>query len=96
MHILKHDRKQGFLHLKADAPEDLWLLSRLINPGDTVRGSTERKLKIGGEDARNQKIVRKKMTLTLTTEKAVYEHDALRLLGTITDGPDDVARRPGG
>lgn len=92
MHILKHNQKDGFLHVRADAPEDLWLLSRLINPGDAIRGSTERKLKIGGDDARNQKVVRKKMTLTLATEKAVYEHDALRVLGTITDGPDDIAR----
>ncbi|MBD3209409.1 pelota family protein [Candidatus Woesearchaeota archaeon] len=92
MHILKQDRKQGFLHVKADTPEDLWLLSRLIKPGDTVRGSTERKLKIGSEDARNQKVVRKKMTLTLQAEKTSYEHETLRILGTITDGPDDVAR----
>jgi len=92
MHLLKLDRKQGFLHVRADAPEDLWLLSRLIGPGTSVRGSTERKLKIGGDDARNQKVVRKKMTLTLLCEKSTYEHDTLRILGTITDGPDDVAR----
>ncbi|MBN1275230.1 mRNA surveillance protein pelota [Candidatus Woesearchaeota archaeon] len=92
MRILKHHRKEGFLHVKADAPEDLWLLSRLIGPGDAVKGSTERKLKLGGEDDRNQKVVRKKMTLTLRAEKATYEHDSLRVLGTITDGPDEVAK----
>lgn len=92
MHILKENPKEGFMHVRADAPEDLWLLSRLINPNDQVRGSTERKIKIGGEDARNQKVVRKKMTLTLKVEKAEYEHDSLRILGTILDGPDDIAR----
>ena len=92
MHILKRNEREGFLHVRADTPEDLWLLSRLLDPGDAVRGSTERKLKIGGEDARNQKVVRKRMTLTLSVEKTAYEHDALRVLGTITDGPEDVAR----
>ncbi len=92
MRILKKDLKKGFVHLKAESPEDLWHLSRVIAPNDHVRGSTERKIKIGGEDARNQKVVRKKMTLTLKVEKASYEHDNLRILGVITDGPDDIAR----
>ena len=92
MRLLKYDQKKGFLHVKAETPEDLWLLSRLITPGCSVRGSTERKIKIGGDDARNQKVVRKKMTLTLQAEKATYEHDALRVLGIISDGPEDVAR----
>ncbi len=32
------------------------------------------------------------MTLTLRTEKTEYAHEVLKVLGTITDGPDDVAR----
>lgn len=92
MRVLKEDRKGGFLHLQLDTQEDLWLLSWLLNPGDSVRGSTERKLKIGGEDERSQRVVRKKMTLTVLAEKAAYEHDALRVLGTIAEGPEDVAR----
>ncbi len=92
MQILKTDLKHGFVHVKIEHPEDLWYLSHIINPGDLVRGTTERKIKIGGEDARNQKVVRKKMTLTLRAEKIEYTKSSLRVLGVITDGPDDIPR----
>ncbi|MFP4523696.1 MAG: mRNA surveillance protein pelota [Candidatus Woesearchaeota archaeon] len=92
MRILKQDLKKGFMHLKAETAEDLWLLSRVLTIGDSARGQTERKLKLGGEDERNQKVTRKKMTLTVRVEKAEYEHDALRISGPITDGPEEVAR----
>ena len=61
MKILKKDLKKGFAHLKTDSVEDLWYLSHIIDPGDSVRSSTERKIKIGGEDTRNQKVIRKKI-----------------------------------
>ena len=91
MRILKHDPKRGFMHLKAETAEDLWLLSRLLTQGDHAKGQTERKLKLGGEEDRNQKVTRKKMTLALAVEKTQYEHDTLRVSGTITDGPEEVA-----
>lgn len=91
MRILKEDLKKGFVHIKIEQPEDLWYLSHIIAVGDSVKGTTERKIKIGGEDARNQKVVRKKMTLTLSVEKVDYL-ETLRVLGLITNGPDDVAR----
>jgi len=91
MRILKTDEKKGFKHLLLENQEDLWELSYIVESNDLVRGTTERKIKIGGEDARNQKVVRKKMTLSLRAEKTEYAHEVLKVLGTIVDGPDDVA-----
>jgi protein pelota len=92
MRILKEDLKGGTMKVQPDSPEDLWLLSTLLSVGDEVRGSTERKVAIGGGDERSRAVTRRMMTLTVKTEKAEYGEDSLRILGTITDGPDDVPR----
>lgn len=88
---LVHREKQ-LAKLAIEHPEDLWYLTHIIDVGDALKASTERKIKIGGEDARNQKVVRKKMTLTLTVEKVELGEGALRVLGIITDGPEDISR----
>lgn len=92
MKVLKKDLRSGFVHVLVQSVEDLWYLSHIIDPNDKVRAKTERKIKIGGEDARNQKIIRKKMALSIVVEKVSYKDQNLRVLGTIVDGPDDVAR----
>jgi hypothetical protein len=43
MRILKHDWKGGVAVLGVESPDDLWTLKTAIQPGDSVRGSTERK-----------------------------------------------------
>lgn len=94
MRISKKDLKQGVLDIRIETPDDLWTLKSTIEPGDTLRGSTERKLKLGAGKEEKQKVVRKRVTLTITVEKVEYAPDggALRVLGTITDGPEDVPR----
>lgn len=92
MRILKTDVKNGFKHILCENQEDLWELSYIVEGNDIVRGTTERKIKIGGDDVRNQKVIRKKMTLSLKAEKTEYANEVLKVLGTIVDGPDDIAR----
>ncbi len=92
MRVLKTDRKNGFKHLLCENQEDLWELSYIVETNDMVRGTTERKIKLGGEDTRNQKVIRKKMTLSIKAEKTEYANEVLKVLGTIVDGPDDIAR----
>lgn len=90
MDIIKQNFKEGEVNLRITNEEDLWHLSHIVEPEDLVKGQTERKIKIGSEE--NFKVVRKKVHLTLEIEKIEYvpENNALRLLGTIKQGPDDV------
>jgi len=91
MRILKHDKKHGVVTVLVENPDDLWDLHSVVDVGDSARASTERKIKLGGSEEKSR-VVRKKVTLTLTVEKAEYDSDELRLLGPITDGPDDIPR----
>ncbi len=93
MKIIKRDPKQEEMRLKVENSDDIWVLSQIIEPEDLISGSTERKIKIGdaGTD-RNVKIVKKWVTLTIKTEKTEIDENYLRVLGVITDGPDDIAR----
>lgn len=93
MKILKQDLKQGFVHVKAENMDDLWALYSIIQNDDLVSGETERKLKIGGDDERNAKVVRKKMYLKIkVTEVEFSKHTAvLRISGIIIEGPEDIS-----
>ncbi len=92
MKIIKKDLKKGMIILKAETAEDLWHLSHIIMPEDSVKGSTERKIKLNSGEERNQRVIRKKITLTIRVEKVSYENNRLRLLGIITEGPDEIPR----
>ncbi|RME30963.1 mRNA surveillance protein pelota [Candidatus Woesearchaeota archaeon] len=94
MHIIKKDIKRGDVSISVETPDDLWTLKSIISPGDTVRGSTERKIRLGAGKDEKTSVVRRRVTLTITVEKVDYAADgsSLRVLGTIIDGPDDVPR----
>lgn len=87
MQLLEEKRREGLVRLRVESLDDLWELSRIITPEDTVSGLTERKVTLG-ED--RTKSVRKTMRLAITVIKAELEHDALRIQGTITQGPEDL------
>ncbi len=91
MDILKQDYKTGEVSIRITDEEDLWHLSHLVELDDLVRGQTERKIKIGSED--NFKVVRKKVYLKLAVIKVEYvpENNALRILGVIREGPEDIS-----
>lgn len=92
MDIIKQDyHKTGEVTIRITDEEDLWHLSHLVEVEDLIRGQSERKIKIGNED--NFKIVRKKVYLKLEVTKTEYvpENNALRILGVIREGPDDVS-----
>lgn len=88
MKILGKNLKAGEIRIETTNNEDLWYLSHIISPGDEIKGSTERKIKIGSEE--NAKVVRKPVTLKIKTEKTDYQPETLRILGTIIEGPDDM------
>ncbi len=43
MKLIKSDRKKGIITVKPESTDDLWSLSELIEPGDLVKGKTQRK-----------------------------------------------------
>jgi len=91
MRIIKKDLKQG-VFLQAERPDDLWVLAGVITPGDEVRGYTERKVRIGDGQESKAKVTRKRVFLAVRVEKTEYDGTSLRVLGTISNGPDDIPR----
>ncbi|MBU1199032.1 MAG: mRNA surveillance protein pelota [Nanoarchaeota archaeon] len=94
MQIIKKNLKQGEVTIKVNSPEDLWFLSQVIEADDSIKGKTERKIKIGKEDERKQSIVRKSIFLEVKIEKIEFHKysENLRVGGIILQGPDDVPR----
>ncbi len=91
MKIINKDLKKGFIKLKAEDYDDLWYLSEIIEQGDLVSGKTERKIKIGSSDDRKTEVVRKSVFLEVKTEKIELSESSLRVLGTITQGDEDIS-----
>ncbi len=78
-------REENKIKLKPESIEDLWHLEKIIKKGDRVRTLTERKREEKSET------FREKMKLTLEVEKTEFHKDysALKILGTIQEGPED-------
>lgn len=94
MKLLESNFRKGSAKVKVENLDDLWYLSTLIDVGDKVSGSTLRKIKIGSEEDRNRKVVKKPVFIGLTVEKVELGKlsDTLRVLGAIVEGPEDIAR----
>ncbi|MBI4148180.1 mRNA surveillance protein pelota [Candidatus Woesearchaeota archaeon] len=87
MQLLTSAPKQGALRLQITAPDDLWLLSQIISPGDALKARTERKIKLGEEKTT---IVRRTITLEIQVEKVSFSPHALRISGKILEGAEDI------
>jgi len=92
MKIIQLDKKQATAKIELTRPEDCWVLTHVIEPGDKVRARTIRKIKKGGEDVRKQTIIKKPVTLTVEVEKTELSESTIRILGVIVDGPEDIPR----
>jgi len=81
--------KTGMLKLKTEAPEDLWHLEKILEPGDIVTARTSRRktIKRGSELVRGERVP---ITLSIELGKAVMETGQLRLRGKITSSPKHV------
>lgn len=85
------DLKKGIVKLKVDNLDDLWYLSQIIDVGDLISGKTERKVKLGGENDRSGKNIRKFVYLEVEAEKIVLEDNVLRVNGKVKEGTDEVS-----
>lgn len=84
--------KKQEIKLQVETLDDLWYLSAIISPGDFIKGKTLRKIKLGGEDDRKAKIIKKPITLKILVERIEFSKtsDILRVSGKIKEGPEDV------
>jgi len=87
-------KEKGEAKLKIESLDDLWYLSNIIDPKDSVKGKTIRKIKIGGEEQRNAGIIKKPVFIRIAVEKIEFSETSsiLRVSGKITEGPEDIAR----
>ena len=92
MKLLFKDLKKGEIKVKVENQEDLWYLSSILDQKDLIKGRTIRKIKIGEKDQRSLKIIKKPVFIEIITEKIEFAKNSntLRILGKITQGPDDV------
>ena len=93
MQLLSQDLRKGKVTVKVENPDDFWYLATIVEPGDTIVGKTWRKIKIGG-DERKQQIDRKPIFIELKVEKVEFAaaSRALRISGVVEEGTEDVSR----
>jgi protein pelota len=89
LHFHKNEAK-----LLVENLDDIWCLSNIIDMADIVEGRTFRKIKLGGEDDRSQKIVKKPVFLKLSAEKVEFHpySNVLRVSGKVQEGKDDIPK----
>ncbi len=93
MRILKQNLKSGKIKIKAENPDDLWHLERILEPGDIVTSRTMRKttIKRGHEIEHGD---RKPLILAIELESTDFHKatHSLRLKGHIRSGPEDLVK----
>ncbi|MFH1133182.1 MAG: mRNA surveillance protein pelota [Nanoarchaeota archaeon] len=92
MQIVHKDLKHGEVKVRIESADDLWYLSQVIMPADLVKGSTIRKIKIGGGEERSAQIIKKRVFLAVMAEKVEFTGQSLRVLGQISEGTDDIPK----
>jgi protein pelota len=92
MKILRFNKNEA--KLAVENLDDLWYLSNIIDIGDTIEGRTFRKIKIGKEDERSQKIAKKPVFLKISVEKVEFHQysDILRVSGKTLEGKEDIPK----
>jgi len=86
MKIIYKNLKDGEIKFRITKLDDLWYLSHIIEPGDLIKGKTERKLELGEKG----KKVKKTVFLSAEVDKVEYNQNVLRVGGIIKEGPEDV------
>ena len=92
MKIISQNLKKNEVKVRVDSLDDLWYLSHIIEPGDTIKGQTLRKIRIGDKEQRRAEAVKKKVFMALEAEKTEFKEDMLRVGGNIIEGPEDVPK----
>ena len=90
MKVQRRDR--GFYKLRIEHEDDLYTLNLLLEPGDHVGASTERREAQQADRLRPERTAKKKLRLTLKLEQVEYQPfgQRLRCHGLITKAPRDM------
>ncbi len=92
MRVLKKDLRLGSIKLLPQNLDDLWHLFNLVEAGDLVRASTQRREERQTDKVRPERGEKKRVTLGLRVERREYDEftDRLRVLGVIEEGALDL------
>jgi len=93
MKITHTNLKQGEVKVKLENPDDLWYLSQVIEPEDTIKGKTSRKIKTGNSKSDESSSSEKKILfLSISVEKIEFHEYSgqLRISGPVNEGTEDV------
>lgn len=92
MKLIHSDFKKQEAKVKIENLDDLWYLNQIIEQNDLVKGKTLRKIKIGDETQRKQKIAKKSVFLLIHVEKVEFSKtsNVLRVSGTVKEAPEDI------
>jgi len=91
LRVLWKNVKEGKVKFLVGTMDDLWYLSTLVEPKDLVSGVTYRRGETYTDAKREKRGEKKRMFLTLLVEKVEFHEfsDRLRIMGVITEGPQD-------
>jgi protein pelota len=90
MRITHRDLKHGRIKLLVETLDDLWHLQHIIEIGDFATALTWRREHLRVDKLRPERFEKRPMTLSIRVDGVEFHKFAnvLRLLGTITKGPD--------
>ncbi len=90
MKVIDKDLKKGWVKIRIEDVDDLWVLKNIIKAGDIVAAKTLRDVKMDGEGKK-----RLPMILAIKVEKLYFQPFAsrLRIHGVIVEGPEEYGLR---
>src|SRR3989344_3879137 len=91
MRIIHFNKREGVAKLKINLLDDLWHLSKIIEPSDLITGRIERKIKFSGSEER-AKAERKFYTAKIRTARVQLESTFLKIFGEIVEGSDELSK----
>ena len=90
MRILSLDKKNALVKVVPESMDDLWHLEKIIEAGDLVSGSTDRRIKAKDIEQKSERV---KIFVSLEVEKTDFHKFSgkLRVQGIIIEGkPEEL------
>lgn len=80
------------MHILIQGQDDLWYIKNLVKPGDLVRATTLRRMEKQEDAVRSKERSRVPVTVTISVQDVGFVEftDRVRILGTVTEGPEGV------
>jgi protein pelota len=94
MRLLDQDPVNGSMRLQIETEDDIWHLFNVLESHDIITALTVRRDEKATDKLRAERAEKKRMVLSIKIEKIEFSDSELRLrvLGTITDGPQDIGQ----